>query len=1057
MLKKKESSPSPESIYKEYFDYTRQFQETHGSKTIILMQVGAFYEIYGIKYQDSEEIKGSWISDISEITGLSVSSKKYMYEGGTIMMAGFRDYTLDKYLPILMDNGYAVVEIIQAPDDPAESKTKKKTRIIHAVHSAGTYMPYDETQNKTNPHLTNNIMCCWMDHFSPKNTREANKTEGGERGKIVYGLAVINIYTGESFMFEHETEFWMNPTTFDELERYMSIYSPSEFIFIHNLENKCVNTILQYIKCPLQATVHTLNLRDTESKQIQNAMQCTKQKYIQYILKQFFGEETFEICSEFSYYPYATQAYGYLLNFVQEHNIHYGKRMTLPLFQNTSHKMRLANHTLKQLNIISDSSEDSKKQGHLSSILSFLNKCKTAMGKRMFQDQLTQPVFHVEWLQKEYEMTDFFLQSEQTEMVDCFRKQLGRIRDINKFNRQLLCRKIYPSAIFELYQSLLVGQQITECLYEIPESVQNYLFHSQQNTTNQNITIQECFQKLIQHIQNRFKLENCENCNTISNFSENIICSGKSLELDNSIAEYEKVKTKFYSIHQYFMSLMQQNVVNKKEDDIEYIKINETDKNGLSMYITKTRGDVLLKILQNKSSSSSQPNESKDIQIPIILSNQKTEYISFVAKEVKIVNANKSYSEIEFPLLTQICHKMNSLKQNIQKQTAEVYMDLLGELEEYYDALEIVSKYLCKLDVILNKAYLAKQYRYCRPTIDETSPKSFVDAKDLRHVLIENLQQNEIYVPNNISLGMEATPDGILLFGTNAVGKTSLIRALGISLIMAQSGIYVPCSKFVYKPYTAIYSRILSNDNLFKGLSTFAVEISELRVILLNADENSFIVGDELCSGTETESALGIFMSSLQHLHQQKSSFIFATHFHEIADYDELKSLTKIQCKHLSVWYDRELDRLVYDRKMKDGLGNRMYGLEVCKSLYLPQHIIEYAYEIRRKYSPEYEGALSHTVSHYNSKKIKGRCEVCGEKMGDEIHHLQPQCEADVDGYLQNGWVHKNHPANLMSVCERCHDEIHSVSSCSELSSSIQKTPHKKITRKKTTKGYTFI
>ena len=77
---------------------------------------------------------------------------------------------------------------------------------------------------------------------------------------------------------------------------------------------------------------------------------------------------------------------------------------------------------------------------------------------------------------------------------------------------------------------------------------------------------------------------------------------------------------------------------------------------------------------------------------------------------------------------------------------------------------------------------------------------------------------------------------GILLYGTNAVGKTSLIRAIGINIILAQSGMYVPCSKFVYMPYKSIFSRIIGNDNLFKGLSTFAVEMSELRVILNNVD-----------------------------------------------------------------------------------------------------------------------------------------------------------------------------------------------------------------------------
>ena len=143
----------------------------------------------------------------------------------------------------------------------------------------------------------------------------------------------------------------------------------------------------------------------------------------------------------------------------------------------------------------------------------------------------------------------------------------------------------------------------------------------------------------------------------------------------------------------------------------------------------------------------------------------------------------------------------------------------------------------------------------------------------MRHCLIEQIQTDEIYVPNDINFGTNGS-NGILLYGTNAVGKTSLIRAIGVCIIMAQSGMYVPCSSFVYKPYTAIFSRILGNDNIFKGLSTFAVEMSELRVILRLADENSLILGDELCSGTEMESALSIFVAGLMEL-DKKERLIF--------------------------------------------------------------------------------------------------------------------------------------------------------------------------------------
>jgi DNA mismatch repair protein MutS len=355
--------------------------------------------------------------------------------------------------------------------------------------------------------------------------------------------------------------------------------------------------------------------------------------------------------------------------------------------------------------------------------------------------------------------------------------------------------------------------------------------------------------------------------------------------------------------------------------------------------------------------------------------------------------------------------------------------------------LERLSEFASRLDVILCKAFIAREYNYCKPHIDENAEKSFVDVVDLRHCLIEHIQQNELYVTNSLRLGAQTDVNGILLYGTNAVGKTSFIRALGISVIMAQSGLYVPCSSFHYKPYTALFSRILGNDNIFKGLSTFAVEMSELRVILKMADENSLVLGDELCSGTEMESALSIFVAGLIKLHANNSSFIFATHFHEIVDFDEICALNKLRSYHMAVTFDREADILIYDRKLREGSGPRTYGLEVCKSLYLDDEFMEEAYKIRNKYYPNSRGELSNDKSRYNSKKIRGMCEMCNAKLGEEIHHINQQKDADKNGFI--GSFHKNHPANLMSICEKCHDDIHS----------SDNTP---IVRKKTTKGYIY-
>jgi DNA mismatch repair protein MutS len=273
--------------------------------------------------------------------------------------------------------------------------------------------------------------------------------------------------------------------------------------------------------------------------------------------------------------------------------------------------------------------------------------------------------------------------------------------------------------------------------------------------------------------------------------------------------------------------------------------------------------------------------------------------------------------------------------------------------------------------------------------------------------------------------GGHQAPHGILLYGTNAVGKTSFIKSVGIALIMAQAGLYVPCTSLTYQPYQTIFTRILGNDNLFKGLSTFAVEMTELRTILTLANANSLVLGDELCSGTESDSALSIFTAGLEILHERQSTFLFATHFHEITKYEEIKALDRLQMLHMAVHYDKTSGALVYDRKLREGPGESMYGLEVCKSLHLPDAFLQRAHAIRMKYHQETQNVLALSPTHFNAKKIVGNCELCQVNKASEVHHLQHQKNASKE---QNNYIatfHKNHVANLLNICETCHQKIH--------------------------------
>jgi DNA mismatch repair protein MutS len=994
------------------------------------MQVGSFFEIYALK----NDPLCSNINDICNICQFSIAEKKAQYQDKQIVMAGFPEYKLEKYLQKITEYNYTAVVYVQ------EKNEKNTTRILHSIHSAGTYIPFEVDSS---PQITNYIMCIWFETFKPvRSFSPLNKSFSKMTDNIIYGISVANIYTGHSSMFEYQTPFLMNPTTFDELERYISMFSPSEIIVASPFDKSQITTILQYVGVQ-NTVVHFVDtLSTTNNEKVKN---CTKQTYIKHILSSFYGDETFEMCSEFSTNVVATQSFCYLLNFIKEHNPNLVKKISIPIFNNSSDRMILANHTLKQLNIIDDHTNDGKRCGGLSSVLTFLNKCCTSIGKRMFQYQLLNPTFNESWLNYEYTITDFM--REQYPIIQHFRTVLPGVKDIEKMSRQIVLKKIYPSSIYNLYKTIEIIQQLNTCLYEQPV-ITEYLCekfvkekHSQYIETKTNDILNYLYSHLI--------IEKCKCINNMQQLETNIIQRGISSQLDLFIGQEETYYNTFQAIREHLNTLIN---THENSQDVEYVKEHKTEKSGVSLQITKKRAAILKKILLNITNSKE----------PFLKINANNTNSTVSVKDIKISSASTTTDEIECPLISRLSKDLLSLKDKINTEICNVYQTIITTFENtLLTSLEHLIIYIGKLDVLQCKVYISKEYNYCKPIIinDDADNKSFVDAHELRHCLIEHIQQNEIYVPNSISLGnKEAGIDGILLFGTNAVGKTSMIRALGIAIIMAQSGLYVPCSRFNYKPYTSIYSRILGNDNIFKGLSTFAVEMSELRIILKTANANSLILGDELCSGTETESALSIFVSGLMDLYEKNTSFIFATHFHEIVNYDEIKALERMKMMHLAVLYDREKDCLIYDRKLKEGSGTRMYGLEVCKSLYLPDEFLEKAYSIRNKYFPDTVGELSNKTTVYNSKKILSTCEKCKVNVGEEIHHLQEQRNANNDGFIDG--FHKNHVANLMSICQKCHDDIHSkkntetIPPLSVKSSNNEKLCKPKVVRKKTTAGY---
>jgi DNA mismatch repair protein MutS len=611
--------------------------------------------------------------------------------------------------------------------------------------------------------------------------------------------------------------------------------------------------------------------------------------------------------------------------------------------------------------------------------------------------------------------------------------------------------------MYQLYGGLLTAKAIYKFVTERPVLLQ-YLKGRIPEYDHLLVYMDE----IISRLDTVFIMEDCKDLESIQKIEKSFIKTGIDQSLDDKIRILTESQDQLECCRAYFSSIISnyetgaKKKTSKKATDedtsSEYVKIHETEKNNYSLFATDRRCKILEEVLTKSKGSGSKVflkyysrfyNEERDF----ILDLEKDQLVY-----TKQTATNKT---IENNQINKLCKDVSLIKTNFIETVAEIYNKIIKSLDVYQSKINTICELITFVDLVYSKAFIANKYNYCKPTIasdlneQNDQNKSFVQVTDLRHCLIEKIQQSELYVANDISLGLNSkndlnSMDGLLLYGTNAVGKTSFIRALGISVIMAQAGLYVPASSYKFNPYKYIFTRILGNDNLFKGLSTFAVEMSELRTILRLSDKNSLVLGDELCSGTESISATSIFVAGIQSLHQKQCSFIFATHLHEIIDYDEIKSLKNVALKHMSVIYDKERDCLIYDRKLKDGPGTNMYGLEVCKSLSLPQDFLEAALNIRMKYHPESASILEQKQSHYNASFIKGLCEKCYERPAVDAHHLIHQQDADHKGMIQKNDLnfHKNHAANLLHLCQKCHDDFHS-----------EENHDKRYKKVKTTKG----
>ena len=942
---------------KKYIEYHETYVKKYGETTIVLKQTGSHFNIFSV-INDEISIGPDIYHICNNILNIVVSKqnkKNPEVSFSNCLLAGFPLCSIQKYEKMLLDSGYTVVIVEQITPPP--NPERAVTRIV----SPGTAL---DNYNKKDSHY---LMSIYVE-----------KNEYMNKDSYLCGISAIDLSTGKNHLHyiiskidnNSDNNYWK-----DEIGRYINFYNPSEIIF------------------------HTSGFELTENKVIQewdishNSIQINHyhdKNLLKLSYQNEFLQKVFKINAMMTPIEYfdlemkqeVVVSYIYLLQYINDHRADSLQNIEKPELVEDEKCLCLTSNSIRQLNVINNYSYF---KGKNESLLSVCNACVTPMGRRLFKERLLYPCIDGEIIQKRYDFIDLFRKDNFYEKVVNI---LKKVSDLEKSLRKMGLGLLQPAEFFSDSLSFDYALKVVNILEENTNILK----------LHENTDCLTIFKGFYQEVNNTF---NFHNFTPVGEIERSILKHGKHELVD----EYDRLTEEYIEILMNIVKRLSQLL----DGSDTSIKTDYDDRFGWHLFCTNKRATTFKERLSNINENSI---HVKDENKNILYSFKKDDF-SFKKKD-------KSSTIIEFNVVTEISKKLVLIQDKLKKLNREQWTEITNEIYlQYSRPLKKFYLFLSEIDFYCSGAKISIQNSYNRPKIIiKDNGKSYVDVKGLRHPIVEKIHVDTEYVKNDILLGND-NKDGILLFGTNACGKSTLMKAIGLNIIMAQAGLFVAAESFEYSPYTQIFTRILNNDNIFRSQSSFAVEIQELKSIMNRADSKSLVLGDELCSGTESISALSIIATGLNTLCSKKSSFIFTSHLHQLTTLQEVKDLENLDIYHLKIDYDKEKDILIYDRKLEKGSGPSIYGLKVCEAMGLSNEFISFAKTIQNRLE---NNSKSTKLSQYNKTIFMDCCKICSEKNDLETHHIKDQQFADKNNII--GHHHKNIKHNLVPLCKACHLKV---------------------------------
>lgn len=314
----------------------------------------------------------------------------------------------------------------------------------------------------------------------------------------------------------------------------------------------------------------------------------------------------------------------------------------------------------------------------------------------------------------------------------------------------------------------------------------------------------------------------------------------------------------------------------------------------------------------------------------------------------------------------------------------ELFTKIREQIKQVIDRLQKLAKQVATLDVLQSFAVVSENYHFIKPTLTKNHS---IDIVGGRHPVVEKVMGRQSYVPNDVK--MADNVDILLITGPNMSGKSTYMRQLALTVVLAQMGCFVPAETATLPIFDQIFTRIGAADDLIAGQSTFMVEMQEANRAIQNATPQSLILFDEIGRGTATYDGMALAQAIIEFVHNHvHAKTLFSTHYHELTVLDQ--TLTKLKNVHVGA-VEKDGD-LVFLHKMEDGPADKSYGIHVAKLAGMPEELLGRADKILKRLEIKNKDTDQTLVNaEIKSKKVEEPAEDVQEKQNHKTSEVDEQ------------------------------------------------------------------